>query len=246
MFFLKSVLEFLILPPVNLVLAIVVGLLVLRTRPCLGRWIIGASTALLLLLGMPAVGYGLLIGLEQGLPMTPPPGDPPAAIVILGADVRLIREPPGISVGPLALQRLRAGAALYRKTHLPILISGGVIGSDEPPVSLLMAHSLEQDFHVPVRWIEDRSRDTWENASDSAAILRRAGIRSIYLVTHAWHERRALIAFRHTGLIVTAAPTKLDRYPPFGLGDFVPTAKVWLYSYFAVHEWVGCIWYELG
>ena len=40
-----------------------------------------------------------------------------------------------------------------------------------------MRDSLTQDFQVPVRWVEDRSRDTWQNARDSAAILRANGHR---------------------------------------------------------------------
>jgi uncharacterized SAM-binding protein YcdF (DUF218 family) len=56
--------------------------------------------------------------------------------------------------------------------------------------------------------------------------------------------RRALIAFAHTGLVVTAAPTSLDQ--PDGLipGDFLPRAGTWAVAYYALHEWVGGLWYE--
>jgi uncharacterized SAM-binding protein YcdF (DUF218 family) len=128
---------------------------------------------------------------------------------------------------------------------LPILVSGGEVGKGAPPVAVLMRESLTRDFQVPVRWTEDRSRDTWENARDSAAILRAAGIGSIYLVTNAWHERRALMAFAGTGLTVTAAPTPLDRPAGPIPSDFVPQALSWEISFYALHEWIGCIWYAL-
>ncbi len=235
-----------LLPPVNLVFAILAGVALLRRFPRLARWLIGIAALLLLVLAMPAVAGTLLRSLERDLPMTPPADKPPGAIVILGAEInRTAGSPPGATVGPLTLERLRAGAALWRTTRLPILVSGGLLGNEPPPLAELMRQSLTQDFQVPVRWTEDRSRDTWQNARDSAAILRAAGIDSIYLVTHSWHERRALIAFAATGITVTAAPTPLGRFPWPTASDFVPRVSSWEISYYAVHEWVGCAWYAL-
>lgn len=241
----KSLLLTLLLPPVNLVFVILAGLVLLHMVPRLARWLITVATLLLLVLAMPAVSGGMLRALEVHLPMTPPAGKPPGAIVILGAEAtRIDGPPPGETVGRLTLERLRAGAALQRKTQLPILVSGGDLGEGAPSLALLMRDSLTQDFQVPVRWTEDRSRDTWQNAEYSAAILHANGIDSIYLVTHSWHERRALMAFAGTGITVTAAPTPLDRpaTPPL---DFMPRVSAWETSYFALHEWIGCVWYAL-
>jgi uncharacterized SAM-binding protein YcdF (DUF218 family) len=241
---LKSLLVVMLLPPVNLVFAILAGAALLRRFPRIARWLITVAALLLLVLAMPVVAGLLLRALENDLPMAPPPGKPPGAIVILGGDVTHIEgAPPGVTVGGLTLERLRAGAALERKTHLPILVSGGVVGVDAPPIALLMQESLTQDFQVPVRWTEDRSGDTWENAQDSAAILRAAGIDSIYVVTHSWHERRALMAFAAAGITATAAPTPLDSPATPIPTDIVPSAKSWETSYYALHEWIGYAWY---
>ena len=242
----KQLLVPFLVPPENLTLAILAGVLLWRVYPRFSRWLIGLSALLLLLLAMPAVSGPLLWSLEQGLPLTPPGDKPPGAIVILSAELaRTGGAHPGVMVGLLTLERLRAGAALERRTHLPVLVSGGRLHRDLPPLAELMRESLIDDFQVPVRWTEDRSRDTWQNARDSAAILRANGIDSIYLVTHAWHERRALIAFRAAGLTVTAAPVLLDRLPTPMPDDFLPSAKSWLTSYYALHEWIGCLWYSL-
>lgn len=233
-----------LLPPVNLVLAILAGVALLRIVPRLARWLVGVAALALLVLAMPAVAGAMLCALERDLPMTPPADKPPGAIVILGADItRVEGAQPDATVGPMTLERLRAGAALQRKTRLPILVSGGQVGENEPPVAVLMRESLTRDFQVPVRWTEDRSRDTWQNARDSAVILRAAGIDSIYLVTHSWHVRRALIAFAATGIAVTAAPTPLDRPAAPILSDFVPRVRSWETSYYALHEWLGQAWY---
>jgi uncharacterized SAM-binding protein YcdF (DUF218 family) len=165
--------------------------------------------------------------------------------VILGGDVaRAVSNHTTVfDLGPLSLERVRAGAALQRRTHLPVLVTGGVISPGAPPVAVLMAQSLRDDFAVDVRWIEPASKDTWENAELSAAILHQAGIHSAYVVTHAWHVRRASEAFTHFGIMVTAAPPRVDASPRLRLGSFIPSAPAWMASYFALHEWIGRIYY---
>lgn len=214
-----------------------------RRRRRAGTIIVAASLGLLLILSLPIVSQTLIVSLEQGLPLEPPRNDPPQAIVILSAEMaHTLGTEPDVEVGPLTLQRLRAGAALQRRTHLPILVSGGTLETDEPPIAELMADSLRNDFGVPVKWIEDHSRNTWENASDSAAILQPLGIHSVYVVTHAWHEHRAMIAFRRANLRATAAPVQLDELAAGAL----PEASAWSHSYYALHEWIGLAWYWLA
>ena len=230
-------------PPPNLVLAGIAGLVLMRWRRRAGTIVVAVSLGLLLVLSLPIASQALIVSLEQGLPLEPPRNDPPQAIVILGAEMQHTLGPgPDVRVGPLTLQRLSAGAALERQTHLPILVSGGTLETGEPPIAELMADGLRNDFGVPVQWIEDRSRNTWENASDSAAILEPLGIRSVYVVTHAWHEHRAMIAFRRTELQATAAPVQLDAMS----AGVLPSARAWSYSYFALHEWIGLAWYWLA
>ena len=173
----------LVVPPPNLVLIALAGLVLMRLRwyRRAGTIIVAVSLVLLLVLSLPITGQSLLVSLEQNLPLTPLADASPQAIVILSAEVEHTIGPgPDVQVGPLTLQRLRAGAALYRRTHLPIMVSGGTLQEDEPPIAGLMADSLKNDFGVPVRWVEARSRTTWENASNSAAILEPQGIRSVY------------------------------------------------------------------
>ncbi len=108
-----------------------------------------------------------------------------------------------------------------------------------------MAASLRDDFGVPVRWVEQRSPTTWENARDSAAILEAVGVRSVYVVTSAWHMRRALIAFAPTGLAVTLAPVRRDQPAEWIAEGLLPRAGAWAVSFDALHEWIGCAWYRL-
>ena len=235
----RNLLVNLALPPTGLVLLILLGLLI-------GRRGLGLIAVLLLiLLGLPVVSDSLLRSLEEGLP-TASPEHPPQAIVVLGAEViRADDEKLGVRPGLLTLDQLRAAAALQRRTGLPILVTGGTTQPDTAAVGEVMAQSLQDDFRIPVRWVEAKSADTWANARLSADILHEAGIDSVYVVTHAWHERRAMLAFRGTGLTVTAAPVSLDSPLRPDHDDFLPRVAGWQTSYWALHEWIGYAWYVL-
>jgi uncharacterized SAM-binding protein YcdF (DUF218 family) len=240
----RGALEVLLIPPTSLVGLIVLGLLLRRHWQRFGFGLAWIAAIALILLGMPIVSQTLLVALETDLPTKPPADHPPQAIVVLGGEViRTSSEPLGERAGPLTMDRLRTAAALARRTGLPILVTGGTTQSGTIPVGTVMAAGLRDDFRTPVRWVEDKSRDTWENARFSADILHREGITSVYVVTSAWHMRRALLAFEGIDLAVTAAPTPLDDALRPSLGDFLPRASVWLIGYYALHEWVGYEWY---
>lgn len=242
---LKSALLLILMPPVNLVLFGLGGAILARYRPRVGWAVTAVSLAGLLVLSMHGVTSSMLATLERNLPTAPSPDDPPGAIIILAGDSMASHSVPGgHTVGALTLQRLRTGAELHRRTGLPLLVSGGSVPTQSPSLADLMTASLRQDFRVNVRWQEGKSRDTWENARFSAEILLPAGITSVYVVTHAWHMRRAVLAFEGTGLRVTAAPTPLQRPFLLSITDFLPSVASWQVAYFAVHEWVGLVWYR--
>jgi uncharacterized SAM-binding protein YcdF (DUF218 family) len=237
---LSAVATFLLVPPINLLLLSLLGFVLGRRRA--GRILCGLGLAGLLLLALPISSRLLTFAIEA---VPPPQAAPaPAAIVILSGDAGRLDDGAAV-VGPLTLERERAGAALARSSGLPVLVSGGVIPSLRQSLAALMTHSLEQDFATPVRWQETDSRDTWENARYSAALLAADGIRSVFLVTHAWHMRRALIAFRHFGIAAQPAPVPFSPTLRLRPGDFMPSLRGWADSYYALHEWLGCAWYAL-
>ena len=243
--FLKTILVSLLVPPFGFVTLALLGLLLSGSWRRLGRNLIGASLIGLTVLAMPVVSDMMLEALERDLPRIPPPSAPPGAIVVLGAEIRRTDDSPGVVVGRLSLERLRTAATLQRRTGLPVLISGGALRDDLPAIATVMATSLEGDFRIPSPWLETKSRDTWENARFSADILRARGITSVYVVTHAWHMRRALQAFRRTDLTATAAPIPPDMHSGWMAEDFLPHTSSWTLSYFALHEWIGTMWYAI-
>jgi uncharacterized SAM-binding protein YcdF (DUF218 family) len=236
-------------PPVNLLAVMGAGLVLARgRRRRLGMGLVVTAFIGLVVLAVPATSRALLLGLESGLPTVPPEADPPQAIVVLAGDD--LRASPGGLIGPpdigaVTLQRVRAGVKLHRRTGLPVLVSGGVIRPGEPPIGEAMALVMAGEFATPAQWVEARSRTTWENALLTAEMLRGEGIGSVYVVTNAWHMRRSLLAFRRAGLRATAAPAYYTGPGQLDAASFVPSAHAWGDSGFALHEWIGLIWYSM-
>ena len=111
----------------------------------------------------------------------------------------------------------------------------------------VMAGILADEYGVPVRWQETRSRDTADNAAMSAEILKAAGIRRIVLVTQAFHMPRAAALFRAAGLEVVPAPTQFKAGGALLASptDFLPSAYALRNTYYALHEWLGLAWRQL-
>ena len=217
----------------------------------------GSGIVLVFLCMMPITASVLKTGLEVGLGAASIPteveGDRPRAIVVLAGDIVGNRRAAGLLAGPqpgpLSMGRVRAALALQKRTHLPIAITGRN-SVDNTVVSDMMRSVLIEEYGVlpdmvPEQWIDHEAHDTWENADKISAIMQKAGIFSVYLVTDGWHMRRALLAFRHTGLHVIAAPVSLTSPAHPILSDFSPRATAWLETFYAVHEWLGCAYYAI-
>ena len=236
-----------LLPPASLLLVALVGALVARRRARLGAALAGAAGAGLWILSLPLVA-GFLLGTLQSAPAlaTAPPPGVAEAIVVLGGDVDAFApEYGGAALGELSLERVRYAAWLARATGLPVLTTGGVVDAGAPSVGELMAGTLERELGVRATWVESRSSNTWENARFSAAILRPAGVRRVYLVTHAWHMPRSRESFEACGLAVVCAPTAFRAAPEWEPSDFVPSSKALRESALALHEWIGRAAYRL-
>lgn len=237
----QALLTTLLLPPVGPALAALAALLLLRRRR-LAAAVAAAALLAQLAAATPLVAGRLRASLEA--PIDVPAASPPGAIVLLGGDQTRRRE--GVDVGPLSLERIRAAAALQRRTGLPLLVTGGPVSRDPPvPIAALMAASAREDFGVPVRWVEPRARDTRENAALSAPLLREEGIGTVWLVTHAWHMPRAAAAFAREGIAVHPAPVPPGAVPTLSPDAFVPSARAALESWYALREWIGLAAYRL-
>ena len=250
----KPALRMLVMPPVPMLLLVLLGLALVRRRPRLGRSLGVAGVLATWVICTPWAGHVL----QTTLTLPPPPLSadriaslrqaPRTAILVLGAGRRTeMLEYGQPDLTAMTLERLRYGWWLARQTGLPLGYSGGVGhgARDGLTEAEAVAVVTTRDRGVPLRWAEQRSRDTNENARYSVAMLQADGITRVVLVTHGFHQRRAQAAFQRAiaqsgrPLDVVAAPVGLRPDPTGVLSDYLPGSQGLLDSSIALHEWLG-------
>jgi uncharacterized SAM-binding protein YcdF (DUF218 family) len=123
-----------------------------------------------------------------------PDGAPRAdAIVVLGCRARSRLAP-----------RVERGVELFRQRAAPLLLLSGGGGGAEPEAMVMRRLALDHAVPEAALLVEPVSRNTWENARESARLLRRLGRRRVVLVSDRIHLPRAALLFRLAGVEIAA------------------------------------------
>ena len=245
--FITNLIAFFLLPPLSLLLLLALGIFLLYRRRKLAKPLILAAFGLFWIASTPYFAEGALHLLEaQTIPLDSSTKNADAIVILGGGTYFHAPEYAGQdTIGEATLMRLRYGAKLQRETGKPILVTGGKPLGNSVSEAQQMRSSLEQDFRVQVRWIEDASDNTFENAHYSFQTLQKDSIKKIYLVTHAWHMPRAANVFRHAGFEVIEAPTAFTTRYHIDLLAFLPQAEALRDSRIFMHEVIGLLWYRV-
>lgn len=248
-YFAKTLQIFLFPPGVNFLLAMLAWVLRKRYRK-LALALIWFSLLSLYLFCTPMVAKTLLEGLQTSFVVLDPASLSPksvkkaSAIVILGGGMSPAKEYEEKYIfSSASLRRLLYGAYLYKKTGLPILVSGGVGFEYRARESEYMKLFLERNFGIPVKWQDGVATNTREEAIEIKNILSKENIHTIYLVTEGYHMERSIRIFKQVGFDVIPAPTDLADEPirfPFNM---LPNSGALRMSVCALHEYVGMAYY---
>lgn len=225
MFFLLSkLLDFALLPAVWLV-ALLLAALWTRRPERQRRWL--RVAALLVLLGTNnALVNEALLAWE--LPPVPAAAVGPAdAAVLLTGVTKGSKSPHDRVYLAQGADRFTHALWLYRAGRVRrILITGGsgsVLGTHGTEAAELATLLRLADVPTEAILLEEHSRNTRENAQFTKQLLaQHPEIRSLVLVTSAFHQRRALGCFRRVGL--NCQPFPVD----FRSTDREPTPDYWL------------------
>ncbi len=250
-FVLSKTLGIILLPTNLLVLLGIFGVLLLATRfALLGRKLLVASILLLAICGFLPVGNLLLYPLENRFPRWEAARAAPDGIIVLGgpidADLSVAHGTPVISGEP---DRIVAAAELaYKYPNARLVFTGG-------SANLISNDAKEADFAVEIfealgidksrLIVERRSRNTYENAIFSKALVAPKPGERWLLVTSAFHMPRAVGLFRKVGFAVEPFPVdwRVGRGAEVlalsqAVGGLARTDT-------AVREWIGLLVYRL-
>lgn len=209
------------------------------------------SWAGILILSVPLVGYLLIGTLEWHYPpqdQLPPDID---VIVTLGGGV----NPPTAfrktaEVTGSSYDRCLHTIGLYRALQRPkvILCGGRTEGAEYASEAAVMREMLLRfDVRDEDIILEENSKNTYENTTQTCQTLRQHGFRKPILVTAARHMLRSESCFRKQGVTVLPLPSS---YKAGGLTVpfyemLIPNPEGLETSHTAIQEWIGLFYYRL-
>ncbi len=250
MFFVVSKVFGFFVQPSNLFLCVgILGLVLTATRRArAGRALMAAGLLLLAVAGLSPLGNWLIEPLENRFPPWNPAGGAPDGIVVLGGaispDVSFPRAQAGLNE---AAERVTAAVELARRYPAArLLYSGGnpwrraAPGEADVAVALLERMGVARERII----VENKSRNTVENAVYSLELAAPKPGERWLLVTSAYHMPRSIGIFRRLGFDVEAYPvdwrTAGDEGPLF---PFDSVGSGLRRTDTAVREWFGLVAY---
>jgi uncharacterized SAM-binding protein YcdF (DUF218 family) len=251
-FFFVSKIFWMIASPINLLLlaALIGVLLCFGRRARFGRGLALAAILLLLAAATLPLGMLLIAPLEDRFPLPPPDLPSPEGIIVLGGaindPVSQARQQTIFDEGGERLTEAVVLAKLYPQARV-VYTSGSSSFAGTTSTEALQARKLMSQMGIaPERvTIEDKSRNTEENASFTAAIVHPQASQHWIVVTSAFHMPRAMGVFEKAGFHPIAYSVSF-RTQGRELEDlrvtFDPVRNLRTFE-IAVHEWIGLVAY---
>ena len=192
-----------ILPLGGIVLAFMILTARLFRKKQAGRWAMLIITAVFYLLSTEPVSDSLIRPLEMAYEQPSLEALDGDVIIVLGGGSRAgVPDVDGVGqVGSAAANRFLTALRLEKAKHLPILLSGGTVLEGEANESQIEKRMLlSLGVPEPRIFMDDKSRNTAENAAFSKEICRQQGWKKPIVVTSAFHMPRAARFFSREGM----------------------------------------------
>jgi uncharacterized SAM-binding protein YcdF (DUF218 family) len=255
-FFFASKIFWMFASPINLLLfAALAGVLLRFGRHArFGR---GLALAAILILAAAAtlpLGVLLIAPLEDRFPLPPPDLPPPEGIIVLGGAIDdLVSAARGQTVFDEGGERLTEAVVLAKRfPQARVVYTGGTASFIPGAISTeaLQARKLMSQIGIaPERvTMEDKSRNTDENARFTAAIVHPQSSQRWIIVTSAFHMPRSMGIFEKAGFHPIAYPVAFrtrGHWPHDLRLTFEPVRNLRIFE-IALHEWIGLAAYRLS
>jgi uncharacterized SAM-binding protein YcdF (DUF218 family) len=254
-FFIASKIFWMVASPINLLLfaALVGVLLCYGQRARFGRALALSAILIFVVAATLPVGVLLLSPLENRFPQPAPDLAPPEGIIVLGGAINnqasAVRRQTVFDEGGERLTEAVVLAKRYPQARV-VYTSGSSSFTGATSTEALQARKFMSQMGIaPDRiTIEDKSRNTDENARFTAAIVHPEPSQRWVIVTSAFHIPRAMGVFEKTGFNAIAYPVSfytLGRWSADLRLSFKPERNLRVFE-IALHEWIGLAAYWLS
>jgi uncharacterized SAM-binding protein YcdF (DUF218 family) len=233
-----------VIPPGLFITLMALAIVWLRKREKRAVKLLGGLLVFIYALTTPLIGNMWLGSLEQRY-------QPPAAVhgdaIVLLTGGAVSNTPDVEGVGSLSgstMNRTITAYKLHRSYNLPIIISGGQPFSYTGNEGQIVKRNLLA-LGVPESQLllDDKSRNTAENALNTAEIIKYKGFAKPILVTSAFHMQRSVEHFDKVGIMTAPYPTDFLVPQPaaVSIGSFIPSAEGMMKCSLAAKEFLGLL-----
>jgi uncharacterized SAM-binding protein YcdF (DUF218 family) len=251
MFLFSKLLSAVTQPIFWLILLWFLGLLFIRSKQRLALAVLWSAFALTVLLGFQIFPDALLRMLERQYPVpTISNFDEFKGIVVLGGATGHSSIFAAHGQVPLeaAAERMTVPVALMKAhTKLELIFTGGegrffVTGTTESQLAKIFFE--QQGVDLSRVTLENRSRNTRENAIGVSELLGERCKLPWLLVTSAWHMPRSMAEFQAVGCNVIAYPVDFRTGDETLWSEYSMASSLTVWQT-ALHEWLGIVVYKL-
>ncbi|NOU95702.1 YdcF family protein [Paenibacillus sp. LMG 31456] len=232
------------IPPGLFITILVLFNLWLRKRERAAAKLLWAAIAIIYLLCTPIAGNTLIGYLEHRYA---PPVTVQGDVIVLLTGGAVGNTPDVDGSGNLTgytMNRLVTAYKLHKSTNLPIIISGGQVYEDSGNEGQICKRNLlALGVAESSILLDDRSRNTKENAINTVEILKQKNFTKPILVTSAFHIPRSVENFKQLGASTTPYPADFLVPQPYSasLSSLLPSSDGLQKSSLAAKEYLGLI-----
>jgi uncharacterized SAM-binding protein YcdF (DUF218 family) len=145
--------------------------------------------------------------------------------------------------------RIVTAVRLQKNLNIPIIVSGGKAIKNRSSEALIAKRFLiDLGVEKGQIVIEEKSRDTYENAKHVREICLRNDYKNPILITSASHMKRSLLSFKKIGTDVMPYPAnfKSKSINEYGWYNYLPRSSSLGKTSAAFHEYLGIFFYRLA
>jgi uncharacterized SAM-binding protein YcdF (DUF218 family) len=200
-------------------------------------------------IGWSSLADALLHGLEHSQQRAELPARLDGIVVLGGAEYTELSAAYGMAHMNDDSERVSAFVGLARQHPEAKLVftggSGELFGSTTPEAEVVKLFFREQGLDTGRLLVEDRSRNTYENALFSKALVQPKPGERWLLVTSAFHMPRAVAVFRAAGWEVLPWPVAYRTLPQLSLLADSDSIHQFDKLNRGIHEWLGLLAYRM-